>query len=89
MTRSDSAARCRIRVMKHSACCGHSVPMQVSDAAEISLQNGRSSGRSSISARSPVGVRAAHAAMASTWARSGARPRGSPFRSASKRCRQR
>ena len=34
MTRSDAAARCRIRVTKHSWNCGQSLPRQVSAVAD-------------------------------------------------------
>ena len=66
MTMSDSAARCRILVMKHSWCWGHSAPMQFSVVAATSFQSGRSSGRSSISARSPVSVSRRHSSMMRT-----------------------
>ena len=54
ITTSDSAARWRISVTKHSVYCGHSVPRQVSASAEMWFHSGRSSGRSRSSARSPV-----------------------------------
>ena len=63
ITTSDSAARCRIFVTKQSLKRGQSAPMQFSLVAAMSGQSGKSSGRSSISARSPVSVSRAHSSM--------------------------
>ena len=91
MTTSDSAARCRMVVTKHSRYSGQSVPMQFSDVAAMSCQRGRSSGRSSTSARSPVSVCAAHSASRSSQPPSGDGISDScaSVRAASNRCRQR
>ena len=91
ITMSDSAARCRMVVTKHSWYAGQSVPMQFSDVAAMSFQRGRSSGRSSTSARSPVSVCAAHSASGSSQRRSGDGSSASraSARAASKRWRQR
>ena len=56
--------------MKQSRCCGHSRPRHCSLVAVRSFQKRRSSGRSSISARSPVSVAAAHSVMRASHVRS-------------------
>ena len=58
MTMFASAARSRMRVTKQSAYCGHSRPRHCSLVAVSSVQSDESSGRSSISLRSPVAVAA-------------------------------
>ena len=60
MTTSDSAARCRMPCDEAVLVTRTVVPRQFSELAAISPQSGSSSGRSSISARSPVSVAAAH-----------------------------
>ena len=63
--------------------------MTTSLVAVSSVQNGRSSGRSSISARSPVSVASAHSLMRASHVRSSAVRLSSTALTAPNRCRQR
>ena len=63
MSRSDSAARWCIWVMKQRSNCGHFCPVQASRRASTFFQSSLESGSQRNSARSPVSVRSSHFAQ--------------------------